>query len=298
MKKLFALIIAMVMCVSLVACGGVDKQPAIDAFNNATDIYDKLVDEMNKDLSVYPPELIDVMNDMAEALKENKTILEGDTELTEENVAEMVSAFGEVQKWAQETYDSLDEIIAENVDNKQAVIDVFNETSSAFDAMTAKINANPAAYDQQTIDLMTQMANALIECKNLLESDKQLTAEDAETLIKQLTDIKGWVAEAEAVLVDGAAGASAGTVDKALVAEAFNAVVGMYDATVDEINRHPQDFSQEIIDTMASIAEPMTQYKALIESGAEFSMDEATELSTFLETVQNFLLEIESSVFG
>ncbi|MBP0980852.1 MAG: hypothetical protein J5968_01485, partial [Oscillospiraceae bacterium] len=185
-----------------------------------------------------------------------------------------------------------------NVDNKQAVIDVFNETSSAFDAMTAKINANPGAYDQQTIDLMTQMANALIECKNLLESDKQLTAEDAETLIKQLTDIKGWVAEAEAVLVDGAAGASAGTVDKALVAEAFNAVVGMYDATVDEINRHPQDFSQEIIDTMASIAEPMTQYKALIESGAEFSMDEATELSTFLETVQNFLLEIESSVFG
>ncbi|MBP1557451.1 MAG: hypothetical protein J6A76_06020, partial [Oscillospiraceae bacterium] len=128
MKKLFALIIATVMCVSLVACGGVDKQPAIDAFNNATDIYDKLVDEMNKDLSVYPPELIDVMNDMAEALKENKTILEGDTELTEENVAEMVSAFGEVQKWAQETYDSLDEIIAENVDNKQAVIDVFNET--------------------------------------------------------------------------------------------------------------------------------------------------------------------------
>lgn len=298
MKKLFALIIAMVMCVSLVACGGVDKQPAIDAFNNATDIYDKLVDEMNKDLSVYPPELIDVMNDMAEALNENKTILEGDTELTEENVAEMVSAFGEVQKWAQETYDSLDEIIAENVDNKQAVIDVFNETSSAFDAMTAKINANPAAYDQQTIDLMTQMANALIQCKELLESDKQLTAEDAETLIKQLTDIKGWVAEAEAILVDGAAGASAGTVDKALVAEAFNAVVGMYDATVDEINRHPQDFSQEIIDTMASIAEPMTQYKALIESGAEFSMDEATELASFLETVQNFLLEIESSVFG
>ena len=47
---------------------------------------------------------------------------------------------------------------------------------------------------------------------------------------------------ADAVLVDGAAGASAGTVDKALVAEAFNAVVGMYDATVDEINRHPQDF--------------------------------------------------------
>lgn len=298
MKKLFALMLAMVMCVSLVACGGVDKQPAIDAFNNATDIYDKLVDEMNKDLSVYPPELLDVMNDMAEALKENKTILEGDTELTEENVAEMVSAFGEVQKWAQETYDSLDEIIAENVDNKQAVIDVFNETSSAFDAMTAKINANPGAYDQQTIDLMTQMANALIQCKELLESDKQLTAEDAETLIKQLTDIKGWVAEADAVLVDGAAGALAGTVDKALVAEAFNAVVGMYDAVVDEINRHPQDFSQEIIDTMATIAEPMTQYKALIESGAEFSMDEATELATFLETVQNFLLEIESSVFG
>ena len=298
MKKLFAILLAMVMCVSLVACGGVDKQPAIDAFNNATDIYDKLVDEMNTNLDAYPPELIDVMNEMTEALKENKAILESDTELTEENVAEMVAAFGEVQKWAQDTYDSLDEIIAEAGADKQAVIDVFNETSSAFDAMTAKINANPGAYDQQTIDLMTQMANALIQCKELLESDKQLTAEDAETLIKQLTDIKGWVAEAEAVLVDGAAGASAGTVDKALIAETFNAIVGMYDATVDEINRHPQDFSQEIIDIMASIAEPMIQYKAMIESGAEFSIDEATDFAEFCESVQNILLNIESDVFG
>ena len=37
MKKFVALILAIVLCLSLVACGGPDKQPAIDAFNAAVD---------------------------------------------------------------------------------------------------------------------------------------------------------------------------------------------------------------------------------------------------------------------
>ena len=38
MKKFVGILMVMLLSVTLVACGGVDKQPAIDAFNNATNL--------------------------------------------------------------------------------------------------------------------------------------------------------------------------------------------------------------------------------------------------------------------
>ena len=84
-----------------------EKQPAIDAFNNATSVYDALVNEINADISAYPQELIDVMMEMSEALLENKSVLEGDQELTQEQIDAMVAAFGDVEKWAKETSSEL-----------------------------------------------------------------------------------------------------------------------------------------------------------------------------------------------
>ena len=107
MKKLVGILMVMLLSVTLVACGGVDKQPAIDAFNNATSVYDALVNEINADISAYPQELIDVMMEMSEALLENKAILEGDQELTQEQIDAMVAAFGDVEKWAKETSSEL-----------------------------------------------------------------------------------------------------------------------------------------------------------------------------------------------
>ena len=107
MKKIVGILMVMLLSVTLVACGGVDKQPAIDAFNNATSVYDALVNEINADISAYPQELIDVMMEMSEALLENKAILEGDQELTQEQIDAMVAAFGDVEKWAKETSSEL-----------------------------------------------------------------------------------------------------------------------------------------------------------------------------------------------
>ena len=107
MKKFVGILMVMLLSVTLVACGGVDKQPAIDAFNNATSVYDALVNEINADISAYPQELIDVMMEMSEALLENKAVLEGDQELTQEQIDAMVAAFGDVEKWAKETSSEL-----------------------------------------------------------------------------------------------------------------------------------------------------------------------------------------------
>ena len=54
MKKLITLVLALVMCLSLVACiGGVDTQPAIDAYNELTENYNEFVDYANEDLDSY-----------------------------------------------------------------------------------------------------------------------------------------------------------------------------------------------------------------------------------------------------
>ena len=318
MKKLVALLIAMAMTLSLAACGGssdqpaapaapaaptasaaptLDKQDAIDAFNKASTIYDALVNKMNAEIELYPADLIEVMNEMADAMIENKEILESDQELTEENVKEMIAAFAEVEKWAVDTEAVLDDLKAQTGD-KNAVIEVFNTTSTAFDTMTAKINANITSYPQEVIDVMTQMADSLIECKTLLESDTELTAEEADTLISQLTDIKNWVAEAEAVIVEDTDSAAGAAADKQTAIEAFNAASSMFDAIAAEVNAHVNDYEKEFVDGMVQIAEGLIAYKSMLESGAELTQEQINEIVEISTIVTQWALEVESEVFG
>ena len=50
MKKIVALLLALVMCLSLVACGGPDKQPAVDAYNKLAQNYNTFVEQENENL--------------------------------------------------------------------------------------------------------------------------------------------------------------------------------------------------------------------------------------------------------
>jgi ABC-type glycerol-3-phosphate transport system substrate-binding protein len=110
MKKLIALMLALVMSLSLVACGGgddtgastdtntpavettgADIQPAIDAFNAASDAFDAVANEVNANIDIYSQELIDTMIAMSDSMTETKTLLESNPELTEEKVQELVA---------------------------------------------------------------------------------------------------------------------------------------------------------------------------------------------------------------
>ena len=95
MKKLAALLLALVMCLSLAACGGVDTQPAIDAYNELTENYNEFVDYANADLDSYTQEDIDLMNGCAAVIDEYGAKLGSDTEFTQEEVDEMVEMFEE-----------------------------------------------------------------------------------------------------------------------------------------------------------------------------------------------------------
>lgn len=96
MKKLTSLLLALVMCLSLVACSsGPDKQPAIDSYNQLSETYNKFVDMANEDIDSWAAEDIEFFNSCADALNEYAEKLESDTEFTQEEIDEMVEMFDE-----------------------------------------------------------------------------------------------------------------------------------------------------------------------------------------------------------
>ena len=95
MKKLIALILVLVMCLTLVACGGPDRQPAIDAYNTMVDTYNTFVEIANADLSEWTDEDIDFFNSISEGISEFGAQLESEEELTQEELDEMVEMFDE-----------------------------------------------------------------------------------------------------------------------------------------------------------------------------------------------------------
>ena len=97
MKKFTALLLTLVLCLSMVACGssGPDKQPEIDSYNTLAENYNAFVDIANEDLSAWGEEDIEFMNNCADVINEYGTKLDSDEELTQEEIDEMVDMFDE-----------------------------------------------------------------------------------------------------------------------------------------------------------------------------------------------------------
>ena len=96
MKKLIALLLALVMCLSLAACGGgPDVQPAIDAYNQCSEAYNGFVAYGNEHLDEFSEEDIEFFNAIADYLNECADKLENDSEFTQEEIDEMVEMFDE-----------------------------------------------------------------------------------------------------------------------------------------------------------------------------------------------------------
>ncbi len=97
MKKTLAILLAAALCLSLAACGdsGPDKQPAIDAYNQLAENYNKFVETTNEDLSGWSDEDIDYMNSIADAITQYGEQLGSDTEFTQEQLDSIVEACNE-----------------------------------------------------------------------------------------------------------------------------------------------------------------------------------------------------------
>ena len=65
MKKITSLLLTLIMCMSLVACGGPDRQPAMDAFNKTSNAFNEVATAINENPDAYDQEVIETMIEMA-----------------------------------------------------------------------------------------------------------------------------------------------------------------------------------------------------------------------------------------
>lgn len=100
MKKLISFLLATVLCFSLVACGGPDKQPAIDAHNRAGAAVNELVDIINADPESYAP-YVEEMARLTELLNQCGQALQGG-DLDQDALDEWVGICNEIEQWAVE----------------------------------------------------------------------------------------------------------------------------------------------------------------------------------------------------
>ena len=102
MKKLTTFLLAMAVSISLVACGGADKKPAIEAFNKASAAFNEVAAVINQNPEAYDEEVVDTMIEVANALNEHQKLLKGDTDIEEEKLNEMIEWYKSIEGWAGE----------------------------------------------------------------------------------------------------------------------------------------------------------------------------------------------------
>lgn len=78
---------------------GTDKQAAIDAFNKASTSFNEVANAINANPDAYDQDVIDTMIEMADVLQQHKELLEGDTEIEEDKLNEMIEWYGTVEEW-------------------------------------------------------------------------------------------------------------------------------------------------------------------------------------------------------
>ncbi len=104
MKKFAAWLISLTLVCSLAACGsGPDRQPAIDAFNSASDSFQELADAINANPDAYSEDVVSSVSDMADVLIQHKKLLEDEnSDLDEDKLNEMIEWYSSVEDWVKQ----------------------------------------------------------------------------------------------------------------------------------------------------------------------------------------------------
>lgn len=292
MKKLFSMLMAGVLCLSLVACGGgADKQPAIDAFNTTNTAFTELANKVNANIDLYPQETIDGLTAVSEALAEKKALLESDEALTEEDVTALVSAFKELDVLIADTLAAANTL--EDAAVKEPAIQAFNAANDVYNALADDINANTANYPDDMIGAVNEMGEALLMTKELLESDQVLTEDQVAALVEQMNTNEAWLNEVAGLFMNQTAPAA----DKAAVEEYFSSLYARFDILAGIVTENPSQYTDDFLNEFVSMAEGFEAYAKDLQND-DLPGEALSRIAVELTGVEAWLSGIESELLG
>ena len=89
----------LLLALSLTACGGPNKQPTVDAYNRAKDVFNEVSSVINQNIEAYDEEFVNEMIGLANLLNEIKVKLDSN-DLDQETLDNLTDWCGQVEQWA------------------------------------------------------------------------------------------------------------------------------------------------------------------------------------------------------
>lgn len=258
-KRLGTLLLIMTMLFSLAACGSVDKQPAIDAFNSASTAFDAVANKVNAQSDAYSQELIAAMNEKADTMLAYKDQLEGEEKLTKDQVTEMVQIFAEVKEWATATDAKLEEYKITDT-SKQP-----ENGNKADDTAKQPETEDGSKADDTAKQPETESGN------EAGDTTKQPETEDNN---------------------------KTAVVDKQTALDAYNRAGEVFNRAVIKITENMGAYPLTVIETMGQMANSLTVYSEILSGEEAFTEEQIQEMVKQFADIETWAANVESGNLG
>ena len=175
------------------------KEPAVQAFNAASDVYDALANDINVNTANYPDDIIADIQEMGEALAMTKELLESDQELSDEQIAAIVEQMNTNEAVLQEVAGLFMNQIAPD-EEKVAVAEYLAELYFRYDALANIITEDFSLYTDDFLNEFVAMAEGFDAYAADLQTD-DLTGEALSRIAVELTGVEAWLSTVESELL-------------------------------------------------------------------------------------------------
>lgn len=183
MKKLLVLAITIVMIISLAACGGVDKNAVIEAFNETNTQASSLAALANKNLDKMNQTTADSLNLILNAMAAYKAEIESD-DLTQERADEIVTELKSYPAKIDEVKAKIDALIesggglteeqaATLIQIEQSLADVYAMYAEYYDSL-----------DDETKALTDEIVATINDIDKVLETTTAINSDEVDAFIQ------------------------------------------------------------------------------------------------------------------
>jgi predicted Zn-dependent protease with MMP-like domain len=203
LKKLLVLILTLIIAVSLVACGGVDKTAVTEAFNNTNTEVKAVAALVNDNLDKMNQSTADELNVILNAMAAFKSEIESE-DMTQERADKIIAELKNYPAKIAEVKSKIEALIESGggVTEEQAA--TLTQLAQSLTDVQAKYAEYYDILNDETKDLVDEIAITVNDINSILDGSTEISIGQADQVIEGVQDFLGAVetgwAEIEAQL--------------------------------------------------------------------------------------------------